>query len=236
MDERQQKELLELQNWLKETEYIRLEEMRAFFSARIGSYEEHMVRWKDYYTWMAQVLPGETERLLDIGCGTGLELDAIFSRFPRIEVTAIDLSEDMLSCLRSKHGDKKLRIICGDYFKEPFGEECYDIAVSFETLHHFTAEKKTEVFRKLYKSLKAGGCYLECDYIAGTPEEEELLFSECMRRRKRDGIPEETFVHFDIPLTLEHEIEALKKAGFREVEVLGYLDEERTPMIRAWKK
>ncbi|SHO53250.1 class I SAM-dependent methyltransferase [Anaerocolumna xylanovorans] len=236
MDEKQQKELLELKNWLKETKDIRLEEMGQFFSARIDGYEEHMALWKDYYAWIAQVLPDETKKLLDIGCGTGLELDAIFDRFPGMQVTAIDLSEDMLNRLRSKHGKKELCIICGDYFKEPFGEECYDAAVSFETLHHFTADKKAEVFRKLYESLKAGGCYIECDYIAGSIEEEELLLSEYIRRRKRDGIPEGTFVHFDIPLTLEHEVEALKRAGFEEVEVLGYLGENRTPMIRAWKE
>lgn len=236
MDEKQQKELEELKQWLEETKDTKLEEMGQFFGARIDSYEEHMAPWKDYYTWMAQILPEGTKELLDIGCGTGLELDAVFERFSEMQVTAIDLSEEMLGQLKVKHGDKNLHFLCGDYFKVPFGEECYDAAISFETLHHFISDRKIEVFRKLYKSLKPGGCYIECDCIAGSREAEELLLGECMRRRKRDGIPEEAFVHFDIPLTLEHEIEILKEAGFEKVEVLGYLGENRTPMIRAWKK
>lgn len=235
MNKKQQMELQELRNWLEETKDVQLEEMGQFFCARVKEYEEHMAPWKEYYIWMAEELPAETKNLLDIGCGTGLELDAVFERFPELQVTGIDLSEAMLSQLREKHEDKRLHLICEDYFKADFGEECYDAAISFETLHHFTADKKGEVFQKLYKSIKPGGCYIECDYIAGSKEEEELLLSECMRRRKRDGIPENAFVHFDIPLTLENEIKTLEEAGFEEIEVLGYLGENRTPMIRAWR-
>lgn len=127
--------------------------------------------------------------LLNLGCGTGLELDEIFRYHPDIQVTGIDLSEEMLHMLRKKHPDKKMKLVAGDYFKEPFGTACFDVAVSFETLHHFT-EKKWK-------------------------------------------IPDNQFVHFDTPLTLEHEMELLRKAGFSQVEVLGTIDD--TSMIRAIK-
>lgn len=235
LDKKQEMVPQELKDWLEETKDVKLEEMSEFFGARVEAYEEHMAPWKEYYSWMAKELPENAKEILDIGCGTGLELDAVFGRYPEMQVTAIDLSEVMLRRLKEKHKDRKLHLICEDYFIANFGEECYDAAISFETLHHFTAEKKREVFQKLYKSIKPGGCYIECDYIAGSIEEEELLLSECKRRRKRDGIPDNTFVHFDIPLTLEHEIKTMEEAGFEKVEVLGYLGENRTPMIRAWK-
>ncbi len=235
LDKKQEMVPQELKDWLEETKDVKLEEMSEFFGARVEEYEEHMAPWKEYYSWMAKELPENAKEILDIGCGTGLELDAVFGRFPKMQVTAIDLSEGMLRQLKEKHKDRKLHLICEDYFTANFGEECYDAAISFETLHHFTADKKREVFQKLYKSIKPGGCYIECDYIAGSIEEEELLLSECKRRRKRDGIPDNTFVHFDIPLTLEHEIKTMEEAGFEKVEVLGYLGENRTPMIRAWK-
>lgn len=73
-----------------------------------------------------------------------------------------------------------------------------------------------------------------CDYIAKTQLMEELAFAECRRRRRRDGIPDDVFVHFDTPLTLEHELQTLREAGFRSVELVGFLPgDDHTPMLRA---
>lgn len=234
------KEYLELKKWLEETADEPLEEMDAFFDARIDGYEEHMSPWREHYEWMARQISaewsgdGNMKRLLDIGCGSGLELDRIFEKFPNLHVTGVDLSTEMLRKLSEKHRERNLELVQADYFTYPLGENCYDAAVSFETLHHFTMEKKKEVFTRLYHCLKPGGIYLECDYIADTQEIEDLLFAECDRRRKRDGIPPETFVHFDTPLTLEHEMQAMRESGFEQVELIDCLD--GTPMIRAVKK
>lgn len=225
-----------LKEWLEETKDTKLEEMDQFFKVRVGDYEEHMSPWKECYEWMAELIPEGTKELLDVGCGTGLELDNIFKRFANIKVTGIDLAESMLKELKRKHIDKNLTLICEDYFAVPFGKKCFDAAVSFQTLHHFKPEKKIQIFQKLYDSLRDGGCYIECDYIARTQEQEDLLFTECDRRRKRDNIPEDVFVHFDTPLTLEHEIDLMKQAGFEKVELVGYIGEDHTPMIVATKK
>lgn len=230
---------LELKNWLEETADEPLEEMDAFFNARIDGYEEHMSPWSEHYEWMARQLAsewsgdGNRKKLLDIGCGSGLELDCIFNQFPSLHVTGVDLSKEMLAKLSAKHASRSLTLIQADYFTYPLGENCYDAAVSFETLHHFTMEKKKELFAKLHRCIKPGGIYLECDYIADTQEIEDLLFAECERRRERDGISPETFVHFDTPLTLEHEMQAMRDAGFSKVELVDYLN--GTPMIRAEK-
>ena len=65
---------------------------------------------------------------------------------------------------------------------------------------------------------------------------EDLLFDECSRRRIRDHIPAEKFVHFDTPLTLEHEMQAMRDAGFAKVELIGYRpDDPYTAMIQAVK-
>lgn len=226
-------ELENIKKWLQSIEEEPLEEMAGFFSARIGDYEEHMSHWKALYEWMGKLVPSQAETLLDLGCGTGLELDQIFRYHPDIQVVGIDLSEEMIDVLRKKHPDKNMKLMIGDYFKEPLGTACFDVAVSFETLHHFTAEKKLGLFTKLYQSLKEGGCYLESDYVADDEEWENFLFAECKRRRKKWKIPESQFVHFDTPLTLEHELELLRKAGFSQVGVLVTID--GTPMIRAVK-
>ena len=228
-------EFAEIKKWLADTADEPLEEMGSFFAARVEGYEEHMSPWREYYRWMAALIPQGAETLLDIGCGTGLELDEIFCLHPEIAVTGIDLEPSMLERLRGKHGHRNLRLIEGDYFRHPFESGYYDVAVSFETLHHFKPERKRDIFRKLHGSLKEGGCYLEADYVAESDEMEAYLFAECERRRRRSGTPEDVFVHFDTPLTLEHEMELLRQAGFARVECLGYQGENHTPMIRAMR-
>jgi cyclopropane fatty-acyl-phospholipid synthase-like methyltransferase len=47
--------------------------MSDFFTSRVDGYEEHMSGCKDAYAFMALQLPEDTQTLLDIGCGTGLE-------------------------------------------------------------------------------------------------------------------------------------------------------------------
>ena len=227
---------IELKEWLCETRDQPLEDMAGFFNTRIDQYEEHMRPWSRHYRWLAELIPADTVKLLDIGCGSGLELDCIFDRLPHIEVTGVDLSGRMLAKLREKHPGRALALVQEDYFVWDMGENCFDVVISFETLHHFTAEKKTELFKKIYRCLKPGGFYLECDYIATSQEIKDLAFSECRRRRERDGIAEGNFVHFDTPLTLEHELGAIREAGFQNVEVLGFLPgDDHTPMIRAVK-
>ncbi len=229
-------DFLELKAWLEETRATPLERMDSFFDARIEDYEEHMSPWKAHYSWMARLLPAEIQSLFDIGCGTGLELDQIFARFPSLAVTGIDLSHEMLAMLSQKHAGRSLNLICADYFTYDFPEEAFDCAVAFETLHHFTADRKQQLFSKVYRCLRPGGVFLECDYIAITQEIEDLLFAECRRRRDRDGIPPEKFVHFDTPLTLEHEMQAIRAGGFKTVELVGFLaGDDHTAMIRAIK-
>lgn len=214
--ENQNKYMADIKAWLNETEHTPLEEMGAFFSARLSSYEEHMSTWSAAYRRMAELVPAGARTLLDIGCGTGLELDEILRLRPDIEATGVDLSPDMLYALRRKHPSVKL--ICGDYLTcwLPLGS--FDVAVSFETLHHLTPESKSALFSRIYDALGEGGEYIQADYIACCEEEEALLMETLKQRKARDGMPEDSYVHFDTPLTLEHELALMRGAGFRRVE------------------
>ena len=120
----------------------------------------------------------------------------------------------MLDELKKKHPEANLRLICGDYFQTDFGSECFDCAVSFESLHHFLPEKKRRLFKRIYDCLTPGGMFVNGDYFACCDEEENLLRETWSRKRRKESIPDDTFVHFDIPLTKEHETALLKEVGF----------------------
>ena len=217
---------------------MKLERMDDFFTARTEGYDEHMLDHvggcREGYIKMAEMIPYGTKSLLDLGCGTGLELDRIFEKIPDAEVTGIDLTASMLLKLRQKHPDKKLNLICGDYFKENLGEGVFDCAVSFETMHHFKPEKKTELYRKILDSLKHGGCYIECDYMVGTKLEEDYYFDEYERMRKEQGIPNEIYCHYDTPCSVDTQINILTAAGFSQIEVVFRM--ENTVMLVCLKR
>lgn len=203
-----------------------LEKMGEFFDNRLDGYEEHQLTAiesaQEFYPFTASCLPlnGGAE-ILDLGCGTGLELDYYFALNPTARVTGIDLAEGMLSALKKKHAERCITLINGSYFEIPFGENCFDAAVSVESLHHFTKSEKIPLYRKLYEALKQGGCFILTDYFAPSDEKEALYRSELMRLKKEQGITDGEFYHYDTPLTAEHEVEALTEAGFSKVEVLG---------------
>lgn len=203
-----------LKQWLQDTADSPLEEMSDFFARRLDNYEEHMSVWENSYQIFAESLPSECQKILDLGCGTGLELDKIWQRNPCIEVIGIDLCQSMLNKLLKKHPDKHLTTVCQDYFQYNLGCGKWDAVISFESLHHFLPERKEELYQRIYYSLKDGGIFILGDYIACCDEEEALLRSVYLKKRKQSAIPDNCFVHFDIPLTLEHEMELLQNAGF----------------------
>ena len=223
-----------LKQWLQDTKDSPLEEMSDFFTKRLQGYEEHMSVWEESYRMFAEILPLDCRKILDLGCGTGLELDRIWKRNPDIEVTGVDLCQSMLNKLWEKHSDKQLTIVCEDYFQYDFGSGKWDAVISFESLHHFLPERKRALYRKIYESLKAGGIFLLGDYIASCDEEEALLRGVYLEKRKQSGIPDERFVHFDIPSTLEHETELILGAGFVIEKVLDNPD--GATLIAAGKK
>ena len=203
-----------------------LEKMDEFFNKRLDGYEEHQLNEidsaKEFYPFTAGCLPAkDNAAVLDLGCGTGLELRYYYQLNPTAKVTGIDLSEDMLQALKEKFADKQPVIIRGSYFDVPFGKGCYDAAVSVESLHHFTKAEKIPLYQKIYHALAPEGFFILTDYFASSNEEEEFFRQELLRLKKEQGISDGEFYHYDTPLTVEHELQALQEAGFSQIEIFG---------------
>ena len=90
-----------------------------------------------------------------------------------------------------------------------------------ESLHHFTREEKTRLYQKLCASLKEGGYFILTDYFSAGEKEERLHREELARLKALQGITDDTFYHYDTPLTVQHETEAMLTGGFSTVEILG---------------
>ena len=215
-----------------------LEKMGEFFDNRLIGYEEHMLQniesATEFYPLTASLLPCfENAEILDLGCGTGLELNEYFKLNDKAKITGIDLAPKMLETLRNKFKDKNINLILGSYFDVSFGENLFDAAVSVESLHHFTKNEKIPLYKKLHRALKDCGYFILTDYFALNDEEEILFRSELDRLKKEEHIEDNEFYHYDTPLTVDHEIEALKEAGFSKLSVITNFG--ATYIIKAYK-
>ena len=203
----------------------RLEGMAEFFAARLEGYDEHMRRdiegAAEFYPFSAALLPKAAgTRLLDLGCGTGLELEEYFRLGGEGSVTGIDLSGEMLAALAAKLPRRDLTLIRGSYLDLPLGEGRYDAAVSVESLHQFPADVKLALYVRLRRALTETGYFVLTDYFAASDGEEASFFAELAGLRRAQGIGEGELCHFDTPLTVGHETALLREAGFAEVRVL----------------
>ena len=204
-----------------------LEKMSDFFEARLDGYDDHMMTniecASEFYPFTAKQLPtAENCHILDLGCGTGLELQEYYKLNSSAKVTGIDLSQGMLTELQRKFVGKNITLILDSYFDVPLGENVFDAAVSVESLHHFTKEEKIPLYAKLHTALKENGYFILTDYFSLSDDEEEMHRQNLIALKTEQGITDDEFYHYDTPLTVKHEIEALLEAGFSNVEVLNH--------------
>jgi tRNA (cmo5U34)-methyltransferase len=202
-----------------------LEEMSAFFNSRADSYNtvhlEHVGGMASKQV-IAAFLPSHTKAIIDFGIGTGLELEEIFKRFPDVEVTGLDIAENMLQLLKESYPGKNIKLHCESYLNFDFGHCHYDVALSVMTFHHYTHKTKVDLYRRIHDCIKQNGVYIECDYMLSEHEHENVqamedyYFSEYKRLKEEQGITDDREYHYDTPCTVANQINMLLEAGFRD--------------------
>ncbi|MCL2509134.1 MAG: bifunctional GNAT family N-acetyltransferase/class I SAM-dependent methyltransferase [Oscillospiraceae bacterium] len=204
----------------------RPESMGTFFNTRAGGYNSAVSNNYDYQKFGA-CFPktDEAVRILNVGCGTGIELDYIWGQCPNAHITCVDVSRGMLDVLLKTHPDRHdcITIVKASYTDWDYPQKAFDIVTSHAMMHHLFPEEKTGVYRKILGAIKQGGAYIEGGFIVG-----DALLAEQYRRRHEaitEGLTEKEKAsgeyHVDVPLTLDVQIQLLQNAGFASVEVLA---------------
>ena len=203
-----------------------VEEMSGFFDTRAGGYDAHMLKSVsgiECYRRIAEPISVDSNEIdiLDLGCGTGIELEYLFERVPKAKVTCIDMSEKMLELLESKYSSRaqQIQTICGSYIDWTYPQEFFDYVVSSFTLHHFMEDVKVGIYNKIIAALKPGGLYIESDFIV-----DRMMMKQYLQRYRRitkvlTDKRYSGYYHIDIPFTIELQKELLLRAGFSHVSV-----------------
>ena len=176
---------------------------------------------------------GRDVRILDLGAGTGAELEWILAREPNARITCIDISRGMLDVLRSKYADLpgQIDIVEGSFLEIPFQSNYYQYVVSVQSMHHLDYECKLDLYRRIRKALAQDGKYIEGDHVV--PEHEEGERSAWYRHQVEAGVvPPDGTYHVDIPFSVTTQKRILLEAGFSVVEVL--YEETYAAVLSAW--
>ncbi|MEE9166519.1 MAG: class I SAM-dependent methyltransferase [Candidatus Neomarinimicrobiota bacterium] len=108
--------------------------------------------------------PREGMFVLDMGCGTGSQLD-VYQK-AGCEVFGIDPSVAMIDLARQKLGNHA-NLCVGDASRMPYGEGSFDLIVVSLVLHEISSRIRSVLVSESRRVLKKDGRLLVVDYHAG---------------------------------------------------------------------
>ena len=174
----------------------------------------------------------ETFKILDIGCSNGLMIESLYNKFDgQGYYVGVDVSEPMLNKAKYRFLDQiinhQITILNCDLRTE-FPEGAFDVVTSILTLQFIPIDYRQEIIQNVYNSLSMkNGCFLMVEKVLGNTSQlnklfiknyyklkEENNYSQAQIERKRlslEGVL--------VPVTSDWNIQLLKQAGFRQVDV-----------------
>lgn len=158
------------------------------------------------------------DKILVLGCGSGLEIERI--KFPSV-VVGVDISNKMLEVLKRKKLAEGLQLttVCDSLLNIDYGKNEYDIVLSCYTLHHFNAEQKLDIFKKIHRCLKTGGTFINGDTMAKNTDEEKYYLDNAKKTYEIENLPFAS-LHIDAPLCWLHEKELLTASSFTDISLI----------------
>lgn len=169
--------------------------------------------------------------MLDVGCGAGNYTLKLLQFIPRLDVTLVDLSRPMLDRAVSRirrATEGKIVALQGDIRDVPMTAASFDIIVAAAVFHHLREEHEWRaVFKKMFAALRPGGSLWISDMIAhSNPQVQAVMwerYGNYLTQLKDAAYRDHVFAyvtHEDSPRPLMFQIDLLREAGFREVEIL----------------
>jgi tRNA (cmo5U34)-methyltransferase len=173
-------------------------------------------------------------KVLDLGCGDGLFIQELLKSYTPARVMLVDGSNEMLAAANERIGSQKNIHYTQASFQEllahdPLNEN-FDFIYSSLAIHHLPFDEKKNLYAYIHEHLSTGGYFVHYDVVVPPSEKLEKCYLSIWRewikqhpaiesREELIGIPEQYKGNQDnIPDTMESQLEALKKIGFRDVD------------------
>jgi ubiquinone/menaquinone biosynthesis C-methylase UbiE len=107
-----------------------------------------------------------TQRLLDVGCGTGRFLASLLELWPRLAATGLDLSPQYAAYARQVLAPfVHAEIVEGLAEAQPFADGQFDLITSVYLFHELPPRVRGHVFAEIARVLKPGGVFVFADAL-----------------------------------------------------------------------
>jgi tRNA (cmo5U34)-methyltransferase len=148
-----------------------------FYGLLAGDYDDAILRCVPRYFEMLDAILGyvpagsKSQRILELGSGSGHLTRRIRKAFPDAEIYAIDLSREMLIKCQETTDPSRLQLLRMDFENLSFAPDFFDLVVSSISIHHIDHPAKQKLFRQVFQCLRPGGVLAYSDQFAGDTDE-----------------------------------------------------------------
>ncbi len=122
-------------------------------------------------------------RVLDMGCGDGILLATVLTRWTQAQGVALDGSPTMLDLARQRFASYptgQVQCVEKDFNEKdwhtalPF--DSYDAIISGFAIHHSEDDRKQEIYADIFALLRPGGVFVNTEHVASASPLGEELF------------------------------------------------------------
>lgn len=164
-------------------------------------------------TFVQESALGSTDRILEIGCGTGSLMLAVKRRSPNAQVVGLDPDPRALEIARRKAARAGVRMQLDRGFSDalPYPDASFDRVMSSFMLHHLDSRAKELTMREAMRVLRPGG-HLDVMDFAHSPSSRRRFLGHLARSRSQAGGTGDDAV-----------LELMKTAGFSDARLTNRL-------------
>ena len=136
------------------------------FDSWSNGYDRNLLQWIFFgpsHRMLLEEIDNSHERILDVGCGTGIFAAKALQHFPDAQVWGMDLSDGMLRQCRARceAAEGRLHLVQGDSQRLPFADDSFDVITCTHSFHHYPKQQKA--VSEMHRVLRPGGKLLIID-------------------------------------------------------------------------
>jgi ubiquinone/menaquinone biosynthesis C-methylase UbiE len=174
---------------------------------------------------------GDVQRVVDLGCGFGASTQPYYVDHPEMDVVGVELSAPCLKLAARRAAERQatnVRFKQADAADTKLEEGTSDIVTSTMMLHEMPPSHIKGVLKEAHRLLKPGGLSIHLDFLVRDDPFKEYVHYGHSRRNNEP---------FMVPLNKMDIVEAHKKAGFDDVEIVPFeeFDGALAPDMTSWR-